>query len=79
MRPSIYGHEYLTATVHKFGVLSKYEYKPTPKRQILEEENIIKSMIGRSLSTYKIIMINLIPFCTSSAFHISSYLLHMSH
>jgi hypothetical protein len=62
----------LTARVHKFGILSKL--KPTPKRQILNEENIIKSMIGHSLSMYKIMMISLIPFCTSS-----SYLLHVSH
>jgi hypothetical protein len=42
----------LTPRVHKIRVLSKY--KSTLKRQILREENIVKSAIGYDLSTYKI-------------------------
>jgi hypothetical protein len=42
----------LMARDHKKRVQSKN--KPTQKRQILKQENIIKSMIGHSLSTYKI-------------------------
>jgi hypothetical protein len=42
----------LTARVHRIRVLSKEKQKP--KRQLLKEENITKSTMGRSLSTYKI-------------------------
>jgi hypothetical protein len=40
--------------MHNLTVRVLSKHKPTLKRQILKEENIMKSMIGHSLSTYKI-------------------------
>jgi hypothetical protein len=42
----------LMARIRKIRVLSKY--KSTLKSQIIKEENITKSMMGLSLSTYKV-------------------------
>jgi hypothetical protein len=42
----------IRARVQEIRVLSKW--KPTLKRRILKEENIIEAMLGHSMLTYKI-------------------------